>query len=136
MARRRPESSLAVSATDLGLEGRTAVAAGMAVTAGMAVAIGMIVATGVATWLRGVTVGELVGPEVGASAGGLACPEALTPQHSTEPSVLTPQVWNRPALTEAKEPFGGVAWPTTLPAPSSFSPQHSTVPFILTPQVW
>ena len=26
------------------------------------------------------------------------------PQHSTEPSVLTPQVWKSPALTEAKAP--------------------------------
>ena len=32
------------------------------------------------------------------------------PQHSTNPSVLIPQVWLPPALTEAKEPSGGRAW--------------------------
>ena len=34
---------------------------------------------------------------------------SLAPQHWTEPSVLTPQVWKYPAPTEAKEPPGGVA---------------------------
>ena len=54
----------------------------------------------------------------------------MDPQHSTEPSVLTPQVCWFPALTEANSPDGDVAWPTT------FHPQHSTEPSVLTPQVW
>ena len=55
----------------------------------------------------------------------MAWPSSLEPQHSTEPSVFTPHVWNKPALTEAKAPPGGVAWP------SSLSPQHSTEPSVL-----
>lgn len=31
------------------------------------------------------------------------------PQHSTEPSRFTPQVWSHPALTEVNSPPGGVA---------------------------
>ena len=46
-----------------------------------------------------------------------------------EPLLLTPQVCNPPALTETKEPAGGVAWPT------SSLPQQATEPPILTPQV-
>ena len=34
---------------------------------------------------------------------------AVLPQQATEPSLLTPQVWPHPALTETKEPAGGVA---------------------------
>lgn len=37
------------------------------------------------------------------------------PQQMIEPSVLTPQVYSNPALTEANSPPGGVAWPTTPP---------------------
>ena len=40
------------------------------------------------------------------------------PQQATEPSLLTPQVWNHPALTETKEPAGGVAWPAASAAPA------------------
>ncbi len=36
------------------------------------------------------------------------------PQHSTEPSRFTPQVWSCPALTEVNFPSGGVAWPSAL----------------------
>ena len=45
------------------------------------------------------------------------------------PSVLTPQVWTVPALTEAKVPVGGLAWSKL------FRPQQATVPSLLTPQV-
>ena len=49
------------------------------------------------------------------SPGGLAWPEpyglSFAPQHSTEPSVLTPHVCSPPALTEAKDPSGGLDWP-------------------------
>ena len=41
--------------------------------------------------------------------GGAVSPRACNPQHSTVPSVLTPQVCNAPALTEANSPGGGVA---------------------------
>ena len=57
-------------------------------------------------------------------------PSRLLPQHSTEPSVLTPQVWSSPALTEANSPVGGVARLRLS------LPQHSTEPSVLTPQVW
>ena len=67
--------------------------------------------------------------------GGSAWPKSLLPQHSTEPSVLTPQLWNHPALTEENSPAGGVAWPTKLPSPLLL-PQHSTEPSRLTPQLW
>ena len=59
----------------------------------------------------------------------------MEPQHSTEPSVPTPQVCQDPALTEANSPDGGVAWPTTSPRRSQLEPQHSTEPSVLTPQV-
>ena len=52
------------------------------------------------------------------------------PQHSTEPSPFTPQVWSLLALTDANSLAGGVA----SPAPSD--PQHSTEPSRLTPHVW
>ena len=52
------------------------------------------------------------------------------PQHSTEPSVLTPQVWKSPALTEAKVPSGGEACPLRS------QPQHAIEPLALMPQVW
>ena len=79
------------------------------------------------------------------------------PQHSTNPSVLIPQVWLPPALTEANEPSGGRAWPCTtlillgvaislggkvFPHTASpilyvtLIPQHSTEPPVRTPQVW
>ena len=61
--------------------------------------------------------------------GGSAWPKSLLPQHPTEPSVLTPQAWPEPALSEAKEPPGGVAWPTTLPSESLLNPQHLCNPF-------
>ena len=38
-------------------------------------------------------------------------PRACTPQQAREPSLLTPQVYSYPALTETKEPSGGVALP-------------------------
>ena len=65
-----------------------------------------------------------------ASPCGAVSPRACMPQHSTEPSALTPQVWNAPALTDANSPAGGVAWP------NESSPQHSTEPSVFTPQVW
>ena len=43
--------------------------------------------------------------------GGVAWPLSSSPQHSTEPSAFTPQVYEDPALTEANSPDGGVAWP-------------------------
>ena len=49
----------------------------------------------------------------------------ISPQHWTEPSRLTPQVWYSPALTEVNSPPGGLA-----------SPQHWTAPSSLSPQVW
>ena len=45
-----------------------------------------------------------------------------------EPSVFTAQAWDVPALTEAKAPAGGVAWPLEL------SPQQETEPSPFTPQ--
>ena len=61
--------------------------------------------------------------------GSAVSPRTCSPQHWTEPSVLTPQVWPKPALTEVNSPVGGVA------SPSSLEPQHSTEPSVLTPQV-
>ena len=52
------------------------------------------------------------------------------PQQVTEPLLLTPQVCPNPALTETKEPAGGVA------SPLSSLPQQVTEPSLLTPQVW
>ena len=43
--------------------------------------------------------------------------------------LLTPQVCASPALTETKEPAGGVAWPNPLLS------QQATEPLFLTPQV-
>ena len=54
----------------------------------------------------------------------------MEPQHSTAPSVLTPQVWTTPALTEANSPDGGAD------RPSLCRPQQATEPSALTPQVW
>ena len=54
----------------------------------------------------------------------------ISPQHWTEPSRLTPQVWYSPALTETNSPSSGVAMPY------SSSPQHWTEPSCLNPQVW
>ena len=45
------------------------------------------------------------------SDGGVAWPSSSLPQQATEPSRCTPQVWSRPALTQANSPAGGVAWP-------------------------
>ena len=56
--------------------------------------------------------------------------EEFAPQQATEPSRLTPQVWNPPALTEANSPAGGVAWPCL------FQPQQATAPSPFTPQMW
>ena len=61
----------------------------------------------------------------------MAWPYSSSPQHSTEPSCLTPQVWPNPALTEANSPDDGVAWPRRRN-----HPQHSTEPSGLNPQVW
>ena len=55
---------------------------------------------------------------------------ACLPQQATEPSLLTPQVCQPPALTETKEPAGGVDWP------SSLTPQQAMEPSLLTPQVF
>ena len=60
----------------------------------------------------------------------MAWPNASKPQQATEPLLLTPQVWRSPALTETKEPAGGVA------LPYSSLPQQATEPLLLTPQVW
>ena len=57
-------------------------------------------------------------------------PKSLKPQQATEPSLLTPQVFFLPALTETKEPAGGVV------SPKSLKPQQATEPSPLTPQVW
>ena len=51
-------------------------------------------------------------------SGGVARPYSSLPQQATEPSLLTPQVWLDPALTETKEPAGGVAWPSSIAAPA------------------
>ena len=56
-------------------------------------------------------------------------PRVYRPQQATEPLLLTPQVCSFPALTETKEPAGGVALPFSLP------PQQATEPLLLTPQV-
>ena len=48
------------------------------------------------------------------TAGGVARPYSLSPQQATEPSLLNPQVCSIPALTESKEPAGGVDWPCPL----------------------
>ena len=61
--------------------------------------------------------------------GGLVSPKSLKPQQVTEPSLLTPQVFFLPALTETNEPAGGLA----SPFPSL--PQQATEPSLLTPQV-
>jgi hypothetical protein len=53
----------------------------------------------------------------------------LSPQQATVPSVLSPQLWEPPALTWVNGPAGGVAWPERL------SPQQATVPSVLSPQV-
>jgi hypothetical protein len=47
-------------------------------------------------------------------AGGMAWPVPLPPQHAMVPSVFAPHVWKAPALTKAKMPAGGVAWPRLL----------------------
>ena len=60
--------------------------------------------------------------------GGAACPSALLPQHATEPSSFTPQVWLPPARTLVNVP------PTGTVCPASFAPQHATEPSTLTPQ--
>src|SRR5436190_1462009 len=44
--------------------------------------------------------------------------------------VLSPQVCPSPALTAAKLPVGGLAWPKRL------LPQQVSLPFAFTPQVW
>ena len=51
------------------------------------------------------------------------------PQHATAPSVLIPQAWLDPALTDMKEPPGGEDSPTVS------SPQHTIEPSALIPQV-
>ena len=56
-------------------------------------------------------------------------PWPSSPQQSIEPSVLTPQVWLYPALTEANSPRGGMAWPWPL------LPQQAAEPPALTPHV-
>ena len=69
---------------------------------------------------------------------------SLEPQQMAEPSVLTPQLWIVPVLTEANGPKlaplravsgVGVGWSGVLVFPNLSSPQHSTVPSFLTPQV-
>ena len=46
------------------------------------------------------------------------------------PFVLTPQLWNKPALTAVKVPRAGWSLPAAL------SPQQARMPFVLIPQVW
>ena len=60
----------------------------------------------------------------------------MDPQHWTEPSSLTPQVWMYPTLTEVNFPSGGLAWPASSPRESLLEPQHWMEPLSLTPQVW
>ena len=53
----------------------------------------------------------------------MAWPFQFLPQQATNPSLITPQLCSRhPALTETKEPAGGVAWPD-----SSLSPSQATL---------
>ena len=52
----------------------------------------------------------------------------LSPQQARVPSVLTPQVNPKLALTDVKVPVGGVAWPELL------LPQQAMFPLLLTPQ--
>ena len=69
-------------------------------------------------------------------SGSAVSPRAYSPQQATAPSVLTPQVWAHPALSEANSPDGGVAGaPTKMLSTSLSEPQHVTVPSVLTPQV-
>ena len=68
-------------------------------------------------------------------SGGVARPNTSEPQQATEPSLLTPQVCAVPALTETKEPAGGVAWPWYSVTQKSL-PQQATEPSLLIPQVW
>ena len=51
------------------------------------------------------------------------------------PSVLTPHVWKLLALTEAKVPEGGVAWPSSGAAMAE-KPEQVTLPSIITSQVY
>ncbi len=46
------------------------------------------------------------------------------------PSLITPQLWSHPALTETKAPSGGVACPCESP------PQQASVSSLITPQLW
>jgi hypothetical protein len=61
-------------------------------------------------------------------AGGLAWPEALSPQHASEPPVLIPQACEKPDETWLKVPVGMVQ-------PSEGSPQQTRVAFVRIPQV-
>jgi len=62
------------------------------------------------------------------AGGGGELPSS--PQQAIVPSVLSPQVWDHPALTCVNVPAGGIAWPAL------FCPQQATVPSVLSPQLW
>ena len=61
---------------------------------------------------------EWLSPSVPRHYGGVLAPKLMCPQHSIKPSVLTPQVWLQPALTEAKGATGGVARPVASEPPA------------------
>ena len=106
---------------------------GVGVGTGVRVAVGVFVGTGVLVGV-GVGVGVFVGAGVGSGvvpdAGGVAwsipivCPSRRRSRRSS------PRRCGNPALTETKEPAGGVA------RPSPSLPQQATEPSLLTPQVW
>ena len=54
--------------------------------------------------------------------GGVASPYSSSPQQTTEPSVVTPQVWPLPALTEAKPEEPSSVFRSTSRLVSSSSP--------------
>ena len=60
--------------------------------------------------------------ETNRPTGGVDCPSASAPQHSTAPVLRIPQVCEAPALTDSNRPAGGVD------CPRSSRPQHSTAP--------
>ena len=73
-----------------------------------------------------VTAGPLNSDPVGVSLS----PSGSAPQHAARPLILTPQVWNHPALTVVNVPAGGLDWPEPL------SPQQASVRLAFNPQLW
>ena len=50
--------------------------------------------------------------------GGTKSPSSSSPQHSRVPSVRTPQVLEKLALTDVNVPDGGLAWPSSSLTPA------------------